>query len=191
MKGILNSIKSFVPLNPEEEAAFTSILRVKKLKKKEFLLQEGQVCNKIFFLNSGCIRLFYNIDGTENTRQFFFEKSWYTAYASFLTGQPAVENVQALEDSEVVFFSKEDIYKLYDIHPVFDKFGRLMAERAYLAVSNLNKMLANEEPEERYLNLLKQRPKLAEKIPQHYIASYLGIQPETLSRIRKRISNAK
>jgi CRP/FNR family transcriptional regulator, anaerobic regulatory protein len=185
---ILNSIKSFVALNQEEEAAFTSILRVKQLKKKEFLLQEGQICSKITFINSGCLRAFYNVEGIENTVQFFFADSWYTDYASFLTGRPSVENMQALETSEIVQFSKEDIYKLYNRYPVFDRVGRVMAENAFLSLSRINQMLTNEEPEERYLNLLQQRPELVEKIPQHYIASYLGIKPETLSRIRKRIS---
>jgi CRP/FNR family transcriptional regulator, anaerobic regulatory protein len=96
-----------------------------------------------------------------------------------------------LEACEVVQFSKEDIYKLYDRYPIFDRVGRVMAENAFLSLSSLNKMLTNEEPEERYLNLLKKRPELIEKIPQHYIASYLGIKPESLSRIRKRIFTSK
>jgi CRP/FNR family transcriptional regulator, anaerobic regulatory protein len=188
---ILQSIKSIVSLNKEEEEAFTKILQVKQFKKKEFLLQEGQICNKISFINNGCMRAFYNVDGVENTVQFFFADSWYTDYASFLTGQPTVENMQALEPCEVVQFSKTDIYKLYDSYPVFDRVGRVMAENAFRSISQLNKMLTNEEPEERYLNLLKQRPELVEKIPQHYIASYLGLQPPSLSRIRKRIFQKK
>lgn len=134
------------------------------------------------------MRLFYNVEAVENTVQFFFADSWYTDYASFLTERPAVENMQALEPSEVVQFKKTDLYKLYDQYPIFDRVGRVMAENAFLSISKLNQMLANEEPEQRYLNLLKQRPELVEKIPQHYIASYLGIQPESLSRIRKRIT---
>ena len=188
---ILKSIKSFVTLNKEEEKSFIDILQVRQLKKKEFLLQEGQICNKISFFNSGCLRLFYNIEGIENTVQFFFANSWYTDYASFLTGTPTIESVQALEPCEVVQFKKEDLYKLYNIYPVFDRVGRVMAENAFLSLSNLNKMLTNEEPEQRYLNLLKLRPELVEKVPQHYIASYLGIQPESLSRIRKRILKQK
>jgi CRP/FNR family transcriptional regulator, anaerobic regulatory protein len=188
---ILQSIKSIVSLNKEEEEAFTKILQVKQFKKKEFLLQEGQVCNKISFINNGCMRAFYNVDGVENTVQFFFADSWYTDYTSFLTGQPTVENMQALEPCEVVQFSKTDIYKLYDSYPVFDRVGRVMAENAFRSISLLNKMLTNEEPEERYLNLLKQRPELVEHIPQHYIASYLGLQPPSLSRIRKRIFQKK
>jgi CRP/FNR family transcriptional regulator, anaerobic regulatory protein len=186
-KQIIESIKSFVSLNKEEEDAFANILELKQFKKKEYLLQEGKVCNKISFINSGCMRLFYNVEGIENTVQFFFADSWYTDYASFLTAQPSIENMQALENCEVVQFKKEDLYKLFNIFPIFDRVGRVMAENAYLSLSQLNKMLTNEEPTERYLNLLKQRPDVVEKIPQHYIASYLGIQPESLSRIRKRI----
>ncbi len=188
---IIQSIQSVVPLNKAEEEAFMGILSVKQFKKKEFLLQEGQICNKVSFINSGCMRLFYNVEGVENTIQFFFSNSFYTDYASFLTGQPTIENMQALEACEVVQFRKADLYKLYDVYPVFDRVGRVMAENAFLSLSKLNKMLTNEEPEQRYLSLLEQRPELVERIPQHYIASYLGIKPESLSRIRKRIFQNK
>ncbi len=188
---ILESIKSIVKLKEHEEQAFLEILQIKQFKKKEFLLKEGQICNKISFINRGCMRLFYNIEGIENTIQFFFADSWYTDYASFLTTQTSVENLQALEASEVVQINKTELYELYNIYPVFDRVGRIMAENAFLSLSQINKMLTNEEPKQRYLNLLKQRPELVEKIPQHYIASYLGIQPESLSRIRKRILSHK
>ena len=188
---IIQSIKSIASLNEAEEKAFLSILEVKIFKKKEFLLQEGKLCNKITFVNNGCMRLFYNVEGVENTIQFFFGDSWYTDYASFLTGKPTIENMQALEESEVVQFKKDDLYKLYDSMPIFEKVGRIFAENAYLSISQLNQMKTNEEPEVRYINLLKTRPELVQQIPQHYIASYLGIKPETLSRIRKRILTSK
>ncbi len=188
---IIRSIKALVPLNNEEENAFLQILEVKTFKKKEFLLQEGKICNKVTFINSGCMRLFYNIEGIENTNQFFFADSWYTDYASFLTGKPTIENMQALQDSEVVQVKKEDLYKLYNEMPIFDRVGRVFAENAFLSLSQLNQMKTNEEPELRYLNLLKRRPEIVQQIPQHYIASYLGIKPETLSRIRKRIIASK
>lgn len=188
---IIESIKLFVPLNKKEEDAFVEILEVKQFKKKDFLLKEGQVCNKVSFINSGCMRLFYNVEGVENTVQFFFADSWYTDYASFLTGRSTIENMQALQPCEVVQFKKDDLYKLYNLFPIFDRVGRVMAENAFLSLSQLNKMLTNEDPELRYLNLLKQRPELVQQIPQHYIASYLGIKPESLSRIRKRILASK
>jgi CRP/FNR family transcriptional regulator, anaerobic regulatory protein len=188
---IIQSIKSLVHLNDLEEKAFLEILETKIFKKKEFLLQEGQVCDKVTFINNGYTRLFYNVEGTENTIQFFFSDSWYTDYSSFLTGQPTIENMQALENSEVVQFKKEDLYRLYAEMPIFDRVGRVFAENAFLSLSQLNQMRTNEEPELRYLNLLERRPELIQKIPQHYIASYLGIKPETLSRIRKRILTSK
>jgi CRP/FNR family transcriptional regulator, anaerobic regulatory protein len=185
---IINNIKAIVALNPAEEKAFVNILEIKSFKKKEMLLKEGQICNKITFINNGCTRVFYNVDGLENTIQFFFVDSWYTDYNSFLTGQATLENMQALEDTEVVQFKKEDLYKLYNEMPIFDRVGRVFAEGAFLSISSLNKMKTNEDPETRYINLLKTRPELVKQIPQHYIASYLGVKPETLSRIRKRIS---
>lgn len=188
---IIQSIKSIASLNEAEEKAFLSILEVKTFKKKEFLLEEGKICNKITFVNNGCMRLFYNVEGVENTIQFFFTDSWYTDYASFLTGRPTNENMQALEPSEVVQFKKDDLYKLYESMPIFEKVGRIFAESAYLSISQLNQMKTNEEPEIRYKNLLKTRPELIQRIPQHYIASFLGIKPETLSRIRKRILTSK
>ena len=188
---IIQSIKSIVALNEDEERAFANILTTKQFKKKEFLLQEGKICSNVSFVNNGCMRLFYNVDGVENTIQFFFGDSWYTDYASFLTGQPTIENMQALEPCEVVQFKKDDLYKLFNQFPVFEKVGRVMAENAFLSLSQLNQMLTNEEPQQRYLNLMKQRPDVVERIPQHYIASYLGVKPESLSRIRKRISSSK
>ena len=188
---IIQSIKSIASLNEEEEKAFLSILEVRLFKKKEFLLQEGKICNKITFVNNGIIRLFYNIEGVENTVQFFFGDSWYTDYASFLTGNPTIENMQALVETEVIQFKKNDLYKLYNTMPIFERVGRIFAENAFLSISQLNQMKTNEEPEVRYINLLKRRPELIQQVPQHYIASYLGIKPETLSRIRKRILTSK
>jgi CRP/FNR family transcriptional regulator, anaerobic regulatory protein len=188
---ILHIFNSIVKLSPSDEATFIKILELKKLKKKEFLLKEGQVCNKITFINAGCFRLFYNIDGEENNIQFFFENSFHTDYNSFLTGEPSLENMQALEPCEIVQFKKSDLYKLYETNPIFEKIGRIMAENAFLSVTKLNKMLTNEEPEQRYLSLLKHRPELVNRVPQHFIASYLGIKPESLSRIRKRILTKK
>lgn len=188
---ILQSIKSIVSLNENEEEAFTKILEVKEIKKKAFLLQQGQICNKISFINSGCMRLFYEVEGVENTVQFFFAGRWHTDYDSFLTGQPTIENLQALENCEIIQFKKSDLYDLYNTHPVFERVGRILAENAFLSLSKLNKMLTNEEPQQRYLSLMNQRPEVVKNIPQHYIASYLGIKPESLSRIRKRIQNQK
>lgn len=188
---ILNNIKSFVNLNIADEEAFIKIMDIKQYKKKEFLMIDGSVCDKISFINSGCIRVFFLVDGVENTFQFLFDNGWYTDYESFLSGNPTSVNLQFLEDSVVVQFKKTDIIKLYETNPTFERLGRIMAELAYTNVTVLYRMIHNEEPEERYLKLLSERPDLIEKIPQHYIASYLGVKPQSLSRIRKRIFKKK
>jgi CRP/FNR family transcriptional regulator, anaerobic regulatory protein len=187
IRQIIDNIKTFVALSINDEEEFTKILEIKKYAKKEFILAEGQVCDKIFFINSGCARDFFNINGEEKTLQFFFSDNWFTDYDSFLRGQPTLESLQAIEPCEVVHFKKSDLYKLYITNPVFERVGRVMAENAFIRLHSLTTMRTNQDPEERYLNLLNQRPEVVEKIPQHYIASYLGLQPQSLSRIRKRI----
>jgi CRP/FNR family transcriptional regulator, anaerobic regulatory protein len=185
---ILKSVKLIVSLNHAEEDAFLKILEKKKFNKKDFLLKEGQISDKIFFINQGCLRLFYAVDSNENTVQFLFSSNWHIDYASFLTGKPSIENLQALESCEVIQIRKTDLYSLYNRFPVFERLFRVMAENAFMNLSKINKMLINQEPEQRYQELIIQSPELFDRIPQYYIASYLGVKPETFSRIRKRVS---
>jgi CRP-like cAMP-binding protein len=185
---LLKSLSKFILLNKEEADSFSRVVSFRKLKRKEFLLKEGEVCKFTSFILKGCLRYFYNVEGEEHTGQFFFENSWYTDYESFLTGQPSSQNIDALEPTELLLIQKQDLEKLYVENPKIERFGRLMAENAYLGVRKKNESLLNLSPEDRYLKLLKERPKVIERVPQHYIASFLGLQPQSLSRIRKRIS---
>ena len=192
MVQILDNIKQYVTLNAKEEKAFTDILEIKQLKKKEFILKEGKICDKIFFVNTGCLRLFHTTDDSingykENTLEFFFAETWYTDFQSNLLNQPTDENVQALEKSEIVQFSIKDLDSLYLTHPVFERMGRLLIQNALITLTNLNKEIVNETAEERYLKILQQQPEIVQKIPQYYIAEFLGIKKESLSRIKKRI----
>jgi len=184
---ILQSISKFIALDTNEQNYFVSKLEFRKFRKKEILVQEGDSCNHVFFINKGCIRYYYTVDGKENTAQFFFENGWYTDFDSFLSGKPTRLNIQALERTEILMLSAKNMHEIYDEIPKFERLGRQMAENAFLGIRQRNEMLENLTAEERYLALMKERPKVFERIPQHYIASYLGIQPESLSRIRKRI----
>lgn len=184
---ILKQLSLFISLDKSEEMFFLSKLIFKTYKKKELILQEGEVCKYAYFINSGCLRYYHTVDGQENTAQFFFENGWYTDYNSFLTGSPSNQNIETLEKSELLLMSAKDLQELYVAIPKFERFGRIMAENAFLGIRQRSEMLKNQTAEERYLTLMNERPKVFERIPQQYIASYLGIKPPSLSRIRKRI----
>lgn len=184
---ILKSLSQFISLNPDEQDYFVQKLQVRTCDRKELILQEGQVCRYAYFINYGCLRYFYNVAGDEHTAQFFFENGWYTDYESFLSGKGARQNIEALEKSELLLLSSRDLQQIYVDIPKFERFGRLMAETAFLGLRRRSEMLENQTAVERYLALINERPKVFERIPQHYIASYLGVKPPSLSRIRKRI----
>lgn len=189
MHVVLKSIASQVNFNEEEGEAFLRMLHYKKFKRKEHILTEGSVCNFVMFIVSGCIRkYFYSNEGEERTGQFFFENGWFSDYQSFTTETPSMLNVQALEDCEIYMFYKPDLLKLYDEYPVFERFGRLKAEQVVMAMMKKNENLVSLSYEERYLNLIKERPKVIERVQLKYIASYLNMKPESLSRIRSRLS---
>ncbi|WP_028980173.1 Crp/Fnr family transcriptional regulator [Sporocytophaga myxococcoides] len=186
---LFQNINKTVSLSEEEYEQFYSYTQIIKLKRKEFLLSEGDICKHIYFVSKGCLRYFYLVDGQEHTGQFFFENNWYTDLESFLTGKPSRQNIEALESTQIITISKDSLEKLYILNPKFERFGRLMAERAFIGIKQRTEMLTNQNAEERYINLIRERPKVIERIPQHYIASYIGIQPQSLSRIRKKLGN--
>jgi CRP/FNR family transcriptional regulator, anaerobic regulatory protein len=184
------SIEKFTPLSDEEFAMLAKKFSIRELRKRELLVREGEVCRFVVFIHHGSLRYFYDVDGEERTGQFFFENSWYTDYESFLTNSPSKQNIEAMEPSKLFMLPKKDLYELYDKIPRIERFGRIMAENAYLGNRKNAIGLLTESPEERYLKLLKERPQLIQRVPQHYIASYLGIKPQSLSRIRKRLAKA-
>ncbi|MBC7867458.1 MAG: Crp/Fnr family transcriptional regulator [Gloeobacteraceae cyanobacterium ES-bin-316] len=190
-ENVLKSMARLVSFNEEEANALRTILKEKKIKRKEHLLREGEVCNYAAFIVEGCLHYYYIVDGEESTGQFFFENGWYSDYESFLSGEPSNQNIQALEDCTLYLLYRTDLEALYSQYPVFEKFGRLMAERAVLGLKKKNEFLTLQSFEQRYLQLIKDRPKVIERVSLKYIASYLGMKAESLSRIRKRLFDNK
>lgn len=182
-------LQHLIGLTNEEFDIFLGCLQSQKLKRREVLIAEGDICRYAYFIKKGCLWYFHNVDGEEITGQFFFENGWYTDYESFLLQKPSKQNIDALEPTELILLPKSELLKLYITIPKFEKFGRIMAENAFLGLRNRTELLTQQSAEERYLRLMKERPKVIERVPQHYIASYLGIKPPSLSRIRKRIMN--
>ncbi|NDV69446.1 Crp/Fnr family transcriptional regulator [Dysgonomonas sp. 25] len=179
--------KKIVPLTDDELNIVDKYFEVKKLKRKDFLLQDGKVCNFIAFIANGVIRHFHIKDGVEKTCNISFENSWVTDFQSFTSGSSCVMNLQAMEPTIVFVIKKEDLYRLYNECHKYETFGRLMVEHAAQYATEIAMSLSSEKPEERFQNLLTKHPNIFQRVPRKYIADFLGIRPESLSRIQKRI----
>lgn len=184
-------ISQFLTFTEDEWQLHQALLLRRFLKKGEFLLRGGEVCNHVTFINKGHFRSYNIIDGDDITFNFAFEGNYVTDYTSFVSRRPSTDYIVAMDDAEILQLKYEDLQAAYEKSPVWQKFGRLMAEFVLIHISQRNKGLLFNTPEERYLNLMKERPKVFERVPQQYIASYLGIKPESLSRIRKRLMESK
>ncbi len=189
MKDLLRTyIERFVKLTDSEWEALASQLYVRQIPRKAAFTKQGEMEDEIGLVLRGSFRHYYTKDGDEKTTYFYFEQHLMSSYISILQKQPSQLTIEALEDAEVLCFSADTLQNLYQQHPVYQLFGRKMAE--YLAIGLEERMvsLLMDSPEERYVQLLQStKKKILERIPQHYIASYLGITPVSLSRIRNRI----
>jgi CRP/FNR family transcriptional regulator, anaerobic regulatory protein len=186
---IKQSLLRIMPTLTEEEMIFfISRLEARTITKHEFFVKEGQVVNDMAIVHTGAFRMYFTYQEREQTGHFMFEGQWMGDYESFLTRKPAANNVEALEDSEVFCLSYDKMQELYQMGAHYERFGRLIAEYVYLVAMNSYKSLLLKTAEERYIELLHTQPHILERLPQHYIASYLGIQAPSLSRIRNKLS---
>ena len=182
-----NYCQSFIPLTNAEVDLIDDFFEIKELKKKQFLLQDGKICNFIAFIAEGSIRHFHIKNGVEKTCDISFEDSWVTDFQSFTQNTACIMNLQAMEPATVFFIRKENLLNLYKACNKYETFGRLMAEQVAVRATEIAMSLSSDKPEERFVNLLKKQPDLFQRIPQKYIANFLGVSPESLSRIRNRI----
>jgi CRP-like cAMP-binding protein len=182
-------INNRVPLTDEEFNICIKFFNSKKLKKHQFLLNEGEICRYIGFVNSGCLRQ-YSIDnqGAEHIIQFAIEDWWVSDLHSFLSGFPATYNIDALQDSEVLLLDKSARDELLNACPKMERFFRLLIESNHVATNQRISDSLSASAEERYLKFIKTYPQLFEQVTQNQIASYLGITPQSLSRIRKELT---
>jgi CRP-like cAMP-binding protein len=158
------------------------------LKRGELLTRNGEVCKQVSFINRGLLRMFYLVDGKEICTGFGKENDYLAQYDSFLTKQPSLGNIDALEDCELINLSYDNVQALYAEEPIFQIFGRKIAEILFLMVSSQTNGLLTLTPEERYRNVLQSKPFIIQRVPQYMIASYIGITPEHLSRLRRKMS---
>jgi CRP-like cAMP-binding protein len=185
IKKILTGI---MPLENNHIELFVSKFKQVSYVKGDYFIREGQVSRFLGFISKGCLMCTYNTDGKEFIDEFSMDNDFITDYASFVTGAPADKNVVFLEDSDLLILGHHNLQELYETDPVFERAGRMMAEMLFINWQQRAKSLLIEDAETRYNRLLENRPELVQRVPQYLLAEYLRITPETLSRIRKKIS---
>jgi CRP-like cAMP-binding protein len=181
-------LDTIVELDVQEWESTKKYFRKEVISKGDFYLQYDEYCTKVSFITQGLFRMYYFVNGEENTTLFFSENQFLTDYYGFLTKTPSIGCIQALEDSIIYTVSYDDLQQLYTFKN-WERIGRIMSERAYLfSVMEANRFL-HDDMETRYVTLLKENPDYFQRVPQYMIASYLKMTPETLSRIKKRIGS--
>jgi len=187
--GILNNIKRYVSLNEDDEKQFIEIVRTTNIKRRQFIVQPNFVCTHQTYVLKGAFRSYFvNDEGTEHTIQFAVEDWFISDFNSYLSQSPASLFVEALEDSVIQQIAYDDVEKLCNENPKFERFFRLVAQKSFAfsqrrVLSNLGK-----SAEERYLEFFNLYPSIVQRVPQYTLASYLGMSAEFLSKIRKRIA---
>jgi CRP-like cAMP-binding protein len=184
------TIEKFVVFNEAEWIVFTQHLTFSTLKKKQYFATPDKVCDKIGFIVTGSARYFHIKDGQDITGYFSFENEFVSSYKSYLTNQPGFTYVQALEDTRLINISRNDMEQMLN-NPLLaykmERFGRLVAEYYLCCYEDRVASFITQTPEERYLQLLSTGREILQRMPQHYIANFLGITPVSLSRIRRRL----
>lgn len=186
------NFNSKISLTQEEQELIKNYLTLKKLRKKQYLLQEGDVCKSVSFVEKGALRLYkVNEDGSEHIVQFALEGQFLTDLYSFLTNELSIYNIDAIEESELVLITKSASDELRKRSPKYQEFIFQATSEAYIQLEKRMTSVISLSLEERYKELTTNYPNIIQRLPQHMIASYMGLTPETLSRVRKRISIPK
>jgi len=187
--GLATHIKKFVDLTEEEASILLTYTRPLEIKKKGFLLKEGQVCRANYFVEKGCLRLFF-IDekGTEQTVQFAIENWWVTDYTGFRSQAPSHFYIQAVENSKITVFERSTQDGLFAKLPQLERYFRLILEKSYGASQWRIKYIFSLSKENMYKQFIASFPAFVQRIPQYMLASYLGLTPEYVSEIRKKKS---
>jgi CRP-like cAMP-binding protein len=185
---LLSNISRRISLTAEEIEFLTSLLNSKSLETGAFLLREGDVCRYETFITKGCLKSYYlDKNGVEHVVDFLIEEWWADDLYSFFTGTASASNIKAIENTDVLQISKSNLELLYQRIPKFERFFRLLFQNAYIAQrTQLNSMLSA-TAEERYILFLKQKPYAEKRFSQKDIASYLGVSPQFLSALKKKI----
>ncbi len=191
---MFDQLKNIFALTNDKWADYISCFIRIEVPAKTVLLKEGEVSKKVYVIEKGCIRAWFNNDGKDVTFQFFFENDTVASIESFRKRIPGLATIETIEPSVLWYAHKKDIERIIaginEVPELRDKFIDAIFERTFNYMKHFFSFI-KDTPAQRYLNLIKEKPQVVKRIPQHYIASYLGISPVHLSRIKNKLANKK
>ena len=185
---MLKHFCEITPLTDEECDLISSSMVINEYQKGSLLIKEGQIAVDTYFILEGLIREYVLIDGEERTTNFFTEGQWVISLNNFTPQARATHNLECAEDSSLVVGNEREAQEMFKLFPRFETISRVIMEAHFSDQKKFLTSFITESPEQRYLNLLNRRPDIFQRVPQYQIASYIGVKPESLSRIRKRMS---
>jgi CRP-like cAMP-binding protein len=187
-ESLIQGFRKVMPLSDADLELVFPVLQNVQVKKNQPLTKEGEICRHMFFVTEGFLRMYYvDQEGNEINYRFTGPNNFLVDYQSFLTQKPSHFYWQAMQDAQLFALPYNDIQRIYAASPAWTNFGRLITERVYLDLNERVEMLLFMTPEERYKFLLNNRPELFEQVSQFHLSSFMGIKPESLSRLRKRM----
>ncbi|MBW2960741.1 Crp/Fnr family transcriptional regulator [Mesonia aestuariivivens] len=188
MSAILQHVLEIIDLSPKEQDEFLSVLKEKKVSKKSMLIKPGELVNEEFYVLKGCLVAYYLDElGNKHIIQFAVEDWWISDFESFFNDEPAKLYIEALEDCSLLAINKEVLEELYKRIPEFERFFRIKTTKAFVALRSRILSTLQKSAKERYLDFCKTYPAIEKRLANYQIANYLGVQPESLSRIRKEL----
>ncbi|SDC64519.1 Crp/Fnr family transcriptional regulator [Niabella drilacis] len=183
---LINNLEGYLHFEEDDLAFLIPLMEIRTVKKGETVMRVGEVANYVYYIDKGLIRFYHEAEGKEHTYRIFRENMWASDYAAFLTRSKSGMNIGALEDTVLIQLHYDHMQKGYERAKAFERFGRKMAESLFLATVQRTVDIMVKSPEIRYRELLENDAEMINRVPLKYIASMLGIEPESLSRIRKR-----
>jgi CRP-like cAMP-binding protein len=183
----VNYFSRISPLSKEESAIIETSMITKTFKKGAVLLREGQISVDTYFILEGCIREYILVDGEEKTTNFFTEEQWVISLSNFSPDSSTSHYLVCVEDCSLVVGNEQQAQQMFKHFPRFETISRAIVEADFAEQKKVLTSYVTDTPEQRYLKLLKSKPDLFQRVPQYQLASYIGVKPESLSRIRKRI----
>lgn len=185
-------VDRIISLTPEERQLFHSLLKFRRVRKRTYLLQDGEICDFEAYIVKGCIRTYYlSDDGTETILSFAIEDWWVSDPYSFTAQTPSNMFIESLEDCELLVIDHKSKAALYEKIPKFETLFRLLIQRSLFALQKRFHSLVSQTAEQRYIAFLEKYPQVVQRVPQNQIARYLGVSPEFLSKVRSTMHKKK